>query len=213
MSKLLARIGAALRMPFLAAITMTCLATPAAAAGWTPPDDLPGDVVIGSRDAQVTVFEYASLTCPHCARFHSQMLPEFRKAYIDTGKARIVYRHFPLDKSALAGALAITCLKPENRAEAVARLFETSADWVNAADIGSAVARNTPGVDDTVALVTCMSSKEITGQVIEPALQAAKGGVVGTPTFFVNGLKLEGTAEATRLGELVDEAIKAKAGK
>jgi len=156
----------------------------------------------------VTVFEYASLTCPHCARFHSNILPAFKKDWVDTGKARIVFRHFPLDKAALAGALAVTCLPAEQRPGAVAKLLETASSWAKEEDIGTAVTKAIPGVSDPMTLIPCMSSQETTKAVIEPAFDASRNGVGGTPFFIVNGTPVQGTAPAARLGELVDAAIK-----
>lgn len=177
------------------------------AASWAPPDSLPGDVVIGAKDAPVTVFEYASLTCPHCARFHNEMLPEFKKGWIDTGKARIVYRHFPLDKSALAAALAVSCIPSESRGAALSRLFETVANWAFHEDIGGAVIRSLPDAGDQTKLIACMSSQETVNSIVNPQIEAAKGGVDGTPYFFVGGKRLQGTEGASRLGEEVDAAI------
>jgi len=179
----------------------------ASASAWNPPESLPGDVVIGSKDAPVTVFEYASITCPHCARFHAEMLPEFKKGWIDTGKAKIVYRHFPLDKSALAASLAVSCLPSQARAAAVSRLFETVANWASHEDIGGAVIRFLPDAGDQSKLIACMSAQETVNTITGPQLEAARGGVDSTPYFFVNGIRLQGTAGAGRLGELVDAAI------
>jgi len=187
---------------------IAAMAPSAMASQWNPPESLPGDVVIGSKDAPVTVFEYASLTCPHCARFHSTILPAFKKDWVDTGKAKVVYRHFPLDKSALAGALAVTCLPAEQRPAAVAKLLETASTWAKEEDIGTAVTQAIPGVSDPLSLIPCMSSQDTTKSVIEPAFEASRNGVRGTPYFIVGGRGLQGTASASKLGELVDEAIK-----
>jgi len=191
-----------------AAVMIGLLASGGAdAASWTPPESLPSDVVIGSRDAPVTVFEYASITCPHCARFHSEMLPAFKKGWIDTGKAKIVYRHFPLDKSALAASLAVSCIPAEARPAAVSKLFETVSAWASHEDIGGAVIRSLPDAGDQSKLIACMSSQETVNSIVNPQIEAAKGGVSGTPYFFVNGKPLQGTAGADKLGELVDAAI------
>ena len=70
------------------------------------------EMSIGSKDAPVTMYEYSSLTCPHCAVFHSDTLPRIKEAYIDTGKLRLVYFDFPLDDLALAGSMLARCAGP-----------------------------------------------------------------------------------------------------
>src|ERR1700756_4098478 len=70
----------------------------------------PGDHVLGREDAPVTIVEYASLTCPHCARFHETTLPRLRAAWIDPGRAKLVFRHHPLDRAALDAAMLADCM-------------------------------------------------------------------------------------------------------
>ncbi len=73
----------------------------------------PDDRSIGSADAPVTMIEYASLTCPHCASFHKETLPKLKQAYIDTGKVRLIYRDFPIDALAYRAAILTRCVEPE----------------------------------------------------------------------------------------------------
>jgi len=182
-------------------------ALPVSAEEWSPDGERPGDVVIGDPAAPVTIYEYASLTCPHCARFHTELLPGFKKGWIDTGKAKLVYRHFPLDKSALAGALAVSCLSPEKRADAITRLFKSVSSWAYEEDIAGALMQNLPEQQEPTQLITCMSAKASSEAVANVAIEASRGGVSGTPTFFVAGHKLEGTARVVELGRLVDDAL------
>ncbi len=80
------------------------------------------DMVLGKADAPVTIIEYASLTCPHCAHFHTDVLPAIKKDYIDTGKVKLIYRDFPLDQLAFAGAVcdcAAALRKPATRTDRV----------------------------------------------------------------------------------------------
>ena len=68
-----------------------------------------GDNVLGSPDAPVTIIEYASMTCPHCAHFHETTYPQLKAKYIDTGKVRFIFREFPLDQLAAAGSMLARC--------------------------------------------------------------------------------------------------------
>ncbi|MEQ1712424.1 MAG: thioredoxin domain-containing protein, partial [Hyphomicrobium sp.] len=96
------------------------------------PGELP-DVVLGPADAKVTVVEYASMTCGHCAKFHTGVFPEIRKKYIDTGKIRFVMREFPLDNLAAATSMLARCASPEKTGDKTYALIDTffakQADW------------------------------------------------------------------------------------
>ena len=87
------------------------------------------DIVLGSKDAPVTVVEYASMTCPHCARFHQNTYPTLKSKYIDTGKVRFILREFPLDPLAAAGFMLARCAgSDEKRTAMIDLLFNTAAD-------------------------------------------------------------------------------------
>ena len=88
-----------------------------------------GDMVLGKADAPVTVIEYASMTCPHCATFHTEVLPKLKAAYIDTGKIKFIFREFPLDQLALRGAMLARCAGPERYFGYVDVLFRQQRVW------------------------------------------------------------------------------------
>src|SRR6201994_1756492 len=111
------------RRAFTAALSLTGLA---ALAGFSPlrlitsamaqsaadvakPVSLP-DMAIGPADASVTITEYASMTCPHCAAFNAEVFPKIKAAYVDTGKVRYIFREFPLDIKAAAGSMLARCI-------------------------------------------------------------------------------------------------------
>src|ERR1700675_3392528 len=94
-----------------------------------------GDIMIGSDKAPVTIIEYASMTCPHCAHFEETTLPELKKRYIDTGKVRYVMRAFPLDALAAAGSMLAPCPGSKKDETLVKTLFAKQADWVVAKPI------------------------------------------------------------------------------
>ena len=93
------------------------------------------DRILGNPDAAITVIEYASLTCPHCAKFHATVYKDLKKNWIDTGKIRFVYRHMPFDKLATAGAVAAESLTDTNRFFGlIAYLLQTQDTWARAKD-------------------------------------------------------------------------------
>ena len=89
-----------------------------------------GDVVLGSDKAPVTIIEYASMTCPHCAHFSETTFPELKKRYIDTGKVRFIFREFPLDPLAAAGFMLARCAGKDKYMPMVETLFAKQDDWV-----------------------------------------------------------------------------------
>ena len=88
-----------------------------------------GEMSIGSADAPVTLHEYASLTCGHCANFHKDTLPEIKKQYVDTGKVRVVFHDFPLDGLAMGAVMIARCAGPDRFADLTDMLFQTQANW------------------------------------------------------------------------------------
>jgi len=152
------------------------------------------DRVLGSPDAPITIVEYASLTCPHCAHFTNEVLPEIKKEWIDTGKAKLVLRDFPLDEPALRAAMIARCAPPD-RFYAFADTFFGSQDkWAGARDYREALARLAKlggmGKDEFDA---CLKNTALENGIVEQRLIASKElDVNSTPTFFVNGGKFTG---------------------
>jgi protein-disulfide isomerase len=156
------------------------------------------DRILGNPDAPITIIEYASLTCPHCAHFTIDVLPEIKKEWIDTGKAKLVLRDFPLDEPALRAAMIARCA-PSDRYYAFAdTFFATQEKWVRAADYRDALARLAKlGGMSKEEFDACLKNTELENKVVEGRLTASKDlEVNSTPTFFINGTKLTGAPTA-----------------
>lgn len=153
------------------------------------PQVLPDDRVMGSADAPVTIIEYASLTCPHCAAFHTRTLPEVKSTYVDEGLARVVFRDFPLDRVALKASLLARCVPDERYFAMLDVLFGTQGDWSRAADPQAALAQigRTAGLDQA-AIDACLNDEAETDKIIA-GIQAAQEEfkVSSTPTLIING--------------------------
>ena len=158
------------------------------------PVEAPGDRILGKADAPITIFEYASLTCPHCAAFETETLPKLKKEWIDTGKAKLILRAFPLDASALKASVLARCAPPERFYGFIETLFASQEAWGRSAD-------PTPGLERIAKLggmsedqfKACMSNDAIEKEVLAMRMAGAKQyGVESTPTFFINGKKLVG---------------------
>lgn len=167
-----------------------------------------GDVVIGNPDAPVTVIEYASMTCSHCAAFHANVQDDFIAQYVDTGRARFIFREYPLDPVALAAATLARCAPGETGYYGmIDLLFDTQAQWVNAPDRAVALSALAQTVGFTQAsFEACLSNQSIIDGVTWNYDRGTELGVNATPTFFINGEKHTGELTLEQLGALVAAA-------
>ena len=177
------------------------------------PQALP-DVVLGAANAPVTIVEYASMTCPHCARFHANTFPTLKSKYIDTGKVRFMLREFPLDQFAAAGFMLARCTgSDEKRTAMIDLLFATQQTWAygdNPVDGLASVVKQAGITKD--GFESCLKNKDLYDKVnAEADLAGKQFGVKGTPTFFFNG-KQEGNGEMSveDLEKILDPLLKSK---
>jgi protein-disulfide isomerase len=175
--------------------TASAAADPATDSGQTVQIPLyDDDHVLGSKDAPITMIEYASLTCPHCAHFHNDVLPQIKTNYIDTGKVKLVFRSYPLDQPALKAAELAECVSPVTYFPMVGLLFEKQGDWAHGDKPLDELAKIAAGAGiDQAKFQQCLDDKTIADRIIARAQEGQdKYGVQSTPTFFVNGRKIQG---------------------
>src|SRR6201987_5161269 len=143
------------------------------------------DRILGNPDAPITIIEYASWTCPHCAHSTNEVLPELKKKWIDTGKAKLVLRDYPLDEPALRAAMIARCA-PADRYYAFADTFFAAQDkWVRERDYRGALARLARlGGMSREEFDACLRNKQLEDSIVESRLVASKQlDVNSTPTF------------------------------
>ena len=174
------------------------------------PNALP-DIAEGKADAPVTIVEYASMTCTHCAAFHQNVYGDLKKNYIDTGKVRFILREFPLDPLATAAFMLARELGDDKRDAAINLLFSQQKNWAFVDKpldgLANVLKQTGMGQERFEAILKDQALYEKVNKVRDAAAQ--KFGVNSTPTFFVNGEKY--TGEVTLAD--IDKIIAAKAAK
>src|SRR5262249_31004051 len=165
------------------------------------------DNILGKSDAPVTIIEYASLSCPRCAKFHTQTLPELKKQYIDTGKVRLVYRDYPLEKYALAAAAVAHCAPADPYFPMIDLFFENQDQWAHDADPRAAITRLAAVAGmDKAAVDACLADQPKTDKILAGVQEAqTKYGVNSTPTFIINGRKLTGAQPIEQFSQIINE--------
>ena len=172
------------------------------------------DRVIGSEKAPVTVVEYASFTCPHCAHFTKEILPEFKKRLIDTGKVRYIYRDFPLDQFALKAAMMARCIPADQYYNMVEVIFSNQDRWAHDKDPlqGLAQLASLAGMDDA-AFKSCTENHALETAILNVMQDAQKTyHIESTPTFiFNNGAEqMKGAQPIDKYEEIVNKLTQGK---
>jgi protein-disulfide isomerase len=163
------------------------------------------DRILGSPTAPITIVEYASMTCPHCAHFSDEVLPEIKKKWIDTGKVKWVLRDFPLDDEAVHASMIARCAPHDRFYAFIDTFFADQANWAAAPDYRAALSRLAElGGMSKNEVDNCLKDATLENQVVSSRLVAANQlGVNATPTFFVNGTKFTGTPTAEEFNKLL----------
>jgi protein-disulfide isomerase len=213
------------RRAFTAALSLTGLA---ALVGFSPlrliadamaqnasdvakPVSLP-DMVLGPANASVTITEFASMTCPHCAAFNENVFPKIKSEYIDTGKVRYVFREFPLDIKAAAGSMLGRCIAKNDSGKyfaVVDMLFKQQNDWAmkntteTLSRIGKQAGLSQQQVED------CLKDQALLDKIAADQKYAAEVlKVNSTPTFFVNGEMIKGETSFEEFDKRIKSLLK-----
>jgi protein-disulfide isomerase len=167
------------------------------------------DRVLGSANAKITVIEYASMTCPHCAEFHAGPFQILKTEYIKTGKARFIYRDFPLDRLALAAAMMARCAPKERYYPIVDIIFRTQTNWAKQANPTEALSQI--GLLSGISKKTykaCVGNKDIYEGVMKIRNDGeAKFDIQSTPTIIINGKPIKGHLTAEKLRLILDSEL------
>ena len=164
---------------------------------------------LGSADAPVTIVEYASMTCSHCANFHEQTFPALKERYIDTGKVRLVFSNFVLNAIDLRASMMARCVPADRFFSLTGILFKTQGTWARAADPIAELAKvgRLTGLDEA-SFNACMASEALANGVIELRKAGTDAGVASTPTFVINGERVVGGHSIEELAKIIDLLVK-----
>ena len=169
------------------------------------------DFVVGDKNAPVTIIEYASLSCSHCANFHNNTLEDLIKEYVDTGKARIVFRDFPFNYPALLGSMVLRCIPEDVRYDYMNALFQLQSKWVvreNAKSTQELYKIMQSGGMTKEEFETCTNNVELENTILQ-ALIAAQNefNIQSTPSFLINGNLVEGNKSIKEFRQIIDKIL------
>ena len=169
------------------------------------------DFVIGDKNAPVTIIEYASLSCSHCASFHNDTLETLKKEYVDKGKVRFVFRDFPFNYPALLGSMVLRCIPNDVRYDYMNALFQLQKSWVNK--------ENTKTTQELYKIMQsggmtksefdeCISNTDLENEILQGLIAAQNEfKIQSTPSFIINGKLIEGNKSIKDFRQIIDKII------
>ncbi len=171
------------------------------------PGALP-EKVLGAEDAPVTIIEYASTTCGHCANFHGNTYPSIKANYIETGKVRFILREFPFDPRAEAGFMLARCAG-DNYFPMVDVLFNKQDDWARAQNASEALLKISRLAGFTQeSFEACLTDQKLLDDIRATRQRGAEEfGVDATPTFYINGTKYSGAMSVDEMSAIIDSLL------
>src|SRR5437588_4427531 len=172
------------------------------------PGPLP-DLVLGKADAPVTIVEYASMTCPHCAAFHKSTYPALKSKYIDTGKVRFIFREFPLDELAVAAAMLARCAGGAKSIALIDVLFNSQDRWAVRDPIPALMQIAKQAGFTQATFEECLKDQKLYDNIVAMRERGSKDyKVESTPTLFVNGKMQKGGVSIEELEKLMAPLLK-----
>lgn len=167
------------------------------------------DMVMGKTDAPVTIIEYASMGCSHCADFTAHTLPAIKAKYINTGKAKLIFRELPLEARSTGIFMLARCVTKERYYPFIETLFGHQEQWLQIADIKSYLLQTSKLAGLTEEQFTaCLANQDLLNKVNAGRERALKEfGITGTPTFFINGKKYVGALSLAQMSAIIENEL------
>ena len=169
------------------------------------------DFVIGDKNAPVTVIEYASLSCVHCANFHINTVPKLIEEYVDTGKIKIVFRDFPFNYPALLGSMVLRCVDPDVRYQYSSALYKLQSKWVVRENKKSAKElykiMQTGGMKKD-QFNQCITNRVLEKKILQSLIDAQNEyNIQTTPSFLINGTLVEGNKPIKEFRKIINNLL------
>ena len=175
-------------------------------------EDAVNERTLGNINAPITIIEYSSLTCPHCASFHKDTLPELKKKYIDNGKVKLIFRVFPFDAVSARAAMVARCVEPKRYFKFLDALFKTQSQWIGNNEqssmqgLASMAKMAGMGEEDFNA---CVTNEAILDGILKRRLEGAKKFEIrATPSFIINDEKIEGAMPIEDFDNILTKYLK-----
>ncbi len=164
---------------------------------------------IGKDDAPVTLIEYASYTCPHCASFHNDILPQIKKDFVDTGKVKIIFRDFPFERVGATAAMLSRCVAPERYAGFNDLLMKQQQNWAQSANpLGGLFKLAKLAGLSQEKIDSCLNNEKLLDEIIAVRKEAMdKHGFNSTPSFLINGEKVVGSGEYEKFKNIIESKL------
>ena len=172
------------------------------------------DFIIGNDDAPITIIEYASMSCSHCADFHINTLPKLIENYVDTGKIKIIFRDFPFNYPALLGSMMVRCIPENVRYEYTQALYQLQSKWVNKEN--SKTTQELYKIMQSGGMTkeefnSCIKNTDLENNILQSLMDAQKEfNIKSTPSFLINGLLVEGNKSFNHFREIIDKLLSEK---
>lgn len=168
-----------------------------------------GEKTLGEANAAVTVIEYASMTCGHCANFHNNTYKPFKEKYVDTGQVLFIFREFPLDPVAMAVAMLARCAPEGTYFEVVDAFFERQREWAGAENVVAELQKMALQLGFTQeTFKECLTNQEVLDGVNWVRKRAAEEfQVASTPTFFINGERQTGSLTIEQMDAVIEPLL------
>lgn len=168
-----------------------------------------GDMIVGDENAPVTIVEYSSLTCPHCAAFHTNTWPEIKTKYVDTGKARLIFREVYFDQYGLWASMIARCGGEATFFGYIDTFLKRQQDWARAEDIVSEMQRiGRLGGLPAERIQACLTDEDFMNRLVGDFQQNAGADAVrSTPTFIINGQTATGAMSVAEFSALIDRHL------
>ena len=167
-------------------------------------------IIVGNIDAKISIIAFESMTCSHCADFHKNVFPKLKEEYLDTGLAKIEFRHFPLDLAALNASKVSQC-KNDGNSDILESLYANQQKWVKGSSIQEAnknLQKFLKSEGFSIDFNTCINNKEIEDFVLNDRIDGAKNFEVNaTPTIIINKEKFEETLNYKNLKKALEKLI------